>query len=143
MERLLQSSFLTHIYLSEGRLVYQRNCALLVPYSFRVRTDGDDPGCFGLDLRYSTPVPDMSYRFVLRGVSRAIQNIDRGNSLLLCHYKFRQSNGPYSYGLVNDHSTESDSKFVLSLVLGVSSQVPSLSCLSSDAHPRRWKFFST
>jgi len=64
MERLLQSSFLTHIYLSEGRLVYQRTCALPVPYSFRVRTDGDDPGCFGLDLRYNTPVPDMSYRFV-------------------------------------------------------------------------------
>jgi len=30
-----------------------------------MRTDGDDPGCLGLDLRYNTPVPDMSYRFVL------------------------------------------------------------------------------
>ena len=77
------------------------------------------------------------------GVSRTIQNIDTGNSLLLCHYKFRQSNDPYSYGLVNDHSTEWGSKFVLSLVLGVSSRVLFLSCLSSVAHPRRWKFFST
>jgi len=65
IERLFQLSYLTHVYLSEGRLVYQRTCTLPVPYSFRMRTDGDDPGCLGLDLRYNTPVPDMSYRFVL------------------------------------------------------------------------------
>jgi len=137
----LQSSYL--IYSLEWRTSgILKDLCVTAAYFLCWNANGEDSGRFGLDLRYNTPVLDMPHRFVPWDVSRAARSIDAENSLLLCHNKFQQSNNPHSYGLVSDHSALLDPKFVLSLISGASSRVLSLSCLSSETNPRRWKFFS-